>query len=220
MTLPAPHLRSTFGWESPNEAAIFFATLIPFLWTGMLRLRKIRFGPTKYPLLVCLVGGEATLYLGIALTGSRSGALAVIVGAGFYSLLLWRTGAISLKFWTANALARILLFGAVALFTITGTRFSPEILLNDRSGAIRLDLWKAGLKMLSLEPWTGWGIGQSGLHYMHWFQPPDDPKRVAGMIQSFLHIGVERGLPALWLFTTILLLLSILSLLGIRSHSF
>ncbi|MBC2601602.1 O-antigen ligase family protein [Puniceicoccus vermicola] len=212
-------IRSTFGWESPNEAAIFFATLVPFLLTGMLWARKIRIAKIKYPLLTCLMLGEALLYLSLARTGSRSGALALVVGSGFYSLLLWRAHALSPKLWAANALARILLFGVVALFTVTGSRFSPEALLNDRSGEIRLDLWKAGLKMLALEPWTGWGVGQSGLQYMHWFQPPDDPKRVAGTIQSFLHIGVERGIPALWLFTTTVLLLPILSFLGIRRLS-
>lgn len=83
-------------------------------------------------------------------------------------------------------------------------RFTPEALLGDRSAEIRLDLWKAGLRLLYLEPLGGWGPGQSGLQYMHWFQEPDDPKRVAGMIQSYLHLGVERGLPALWLFSSAL----------------
>jgi len=138
----------------------------------------------------------------------------VLAGAGFYSLILVRSGSATVGFLASHFAVRILLFGLFAVFTVIGGRFSPESLLNDRSGEIRLDLWKAGLRMLHLEPSGGWGIGQSGLQYMHWFQSPDDPKRVAGTIQSYLHIGVERGIFAMWLFTSAILFLPLLAWTG------
>ncbi len=209
-------LRATLGWESPNEAATFIAMLLPFVWTGLLWAGKIRFRKIRHTLQVVLPVVEGFLYLLLAQTGSRSGAVAIVGGAGFYLFLLARSGAVPRKSLWRGVGIRVLVIGIIAVFTVLGTRFAPESLMNDRSGAIRLDLWKAGLRMLHLDPWSGWGAGQSGLQYMHWFQEPDDPKRVAGTIQSFLHIGVERGIPAMWLFTTGLFCLPLLSVFGVR----
>ncbi len=44
----------------------------------------------------------------------------------------------------------------------------------------------------------GWGAGESGRQFMHWFQPVEERAAVAGMVNSYLHIGVERGLPVLF----------------------
>ncbi len=199
------NVRETFGWKSPNEAAVLIAMLFPIAWgIGLAALRQREWPRARAA--IFLASGLALLGLAaaLALTASRSGAISA-AGAGMAMA--------TVALWCRSASLRAILVGILipagafllTLNSIDDSRFSVETMTTDRSAEIRLDLWKAGLRMVAEEPLSGWGVGQSGLHYMHWFQEPSDPKRVAGMIQSYLHIGVERGLLYLGGFVVLIL---------------
>jgi len=87
----------------------------------------------------------------------------------------------------------------VVLLVATGffARIEPSYISQDASAGNRLTLWKGGLQMIAASPWRGWGEGKSGPEYMHWFQPLEAKEAYAGMVNSYLHVGVEHGLPVL-----------------------
>ncbi len=68
----------------------------------------------------------------------------------------------------------------------------------DGSVVNRLSLWKGGLQMIAVAPLTGWGAGESGRSYMNWYQDVDRTEGYSTMVNSYLDIGVERGLVVLW----------------------
>jgi len=51
--------------------------------------------------------------------------------------------------------------------------------------------------MIAAAPLTGWGGGESGRVYMNWFQDHDRTEGYATMVNSYLHVAVEHGLPTL-----------------------
>jgi hypothetical protein len=51
--------------------------------------------------------------------------------------------------------------------------------------------------MIAAAPITGWGAGESGRAYMNWFQEIDRTEAYATMVNSYLHVAVEYGLPSL-----------------------
>jgi hypothetical protein len=58
-----------------------------------------------------------------------------------------------------------------------------------------LDLWKGGLQLIDASPMIGWGKGNSGLAYMQWLQQPDANAGYGGMVNTYLHMTVEFGIP-------------------------
>ena len=91
------------------------------------------------------------------------------------------------------------LAGIGILLAATGffSRIDPRFVAGDASAGNRLVLWKGGLQMMAAAPWHGWGSGRSGSGFMHWFQPLESTQEYAGMVNSYLHVGVEYGLPVL-----------------------
>ena len=67
----------------------------------------------------------------------------------------------------------------------------------DGSVVNRLALWRGGLKMVAAAPLTGWGAGESGRAYMNWYQDLDRDEGYTTMVNSYLHVAVEHGLPVL-----------------------
>ncbi len=51
--------------------------------------------------------------------------------------------------------------------------------------------------MIASAPTSGWGAGESGRAYMNWFQPSDRTEVYVGMVNSYLSVATERGLPLL-----------------------
>lgn len=187
------YLRWNLGWENPNPAGAFVAMWIPLLWgIGKLGQRDAA-KATLWSWFV--LGGELGLWFLLCKTYSRG----ALVALGFSALLyfLWsrwqhgRQGA-----WVQTGVRA---FGVILLLVITGflNRIEPNYVSSDASAGNRLTLWKGGLEMIAVEPWTGWGRGESGPGYMHWFQPVEEREAYAGMVNSYLHVAVERGLPLL-----------------------
>jgi O-antigen ligase len=191
------HLRWNLGWENPNQAGAFVAMVIPWLWAwGRIACRNGAVPVEKWLTLAFEMG----LWFLLCKTYSR-GALVAVVCVG-----LLEAGR---QFWLAkrkNEGARasrmvnwLRISGVGLILAGTGlfSRIDPRYVSQDASAGNRLTLWKGGAQMIAASPWEGWGKGESGPGFMHWFQPLDAHESYAGMVNSYLHIGVEYGLPIL-----------------------
>nr|DAH48329.1 MAG TPA: rod shape determining protein [Caudoviricetes sp.] len=58
--------------------------------------------------------------------------------------------------------------------------------------------------MVAQAPVCGWGVDKSGEEYINWYQDFSDERKYAGMVNSYLLVAVERGLPALFAALSIL----------------
>jgi hypothetical protein len=204
------NLRWNLGWGNPNQAGVFVAMLIPWLW-GLAALARRGFRGASLVAAV-LLATELVLWFLLCKTYSR-GALMAVGGAGVVYLggaCLMRQTWLS---WKSVALRA----GAVAVLLIaTGffARIDPRFVSTDASAGNRLVLWKGGLQMIAVSPWQGWGKGQSGNGFMHWFQPLEAKERYAGMVNSYLHVAVEYGLPVFVGVMTVAVGLLVFSLWG------
>ena len=81
-------------------------------------------------------------------------------------------------------------------------RLAPDYTRSDRSALNRLDLWKGGLELVAASPLRGWGWGESGAAYMQWTQPLDRTEAYKSMVNSYLTVAVEAGLPVFALLLT------------------
>ncbi|MDR1281881.1 MAG: O-antigen ligase family protein [Opitutaceae bacterium] len=74
-------------------------------------------------------------------------------------------------------------------------RLTPAYTREDRSALNRVDLWKGGLELVADSPLHGWGRGQSGASFMHWTQQIGRDEGYLSMVNSYLTVAVEAGLP-------------------------
>lgn len=192
------HVRWDLGWANPNHAGAFLAMLLPLLWFGQSSWheRWPRLGRALFILV------EAVLWFALAKTYSRGGLIAGLVAGGWWILI--QRGCFR-KDYRINFI--ILRFGIV-LFCLYQTglqeRLAPGFIRQDHSVTNRIDLWKAGLKMISVSPLKGWGEGSSGAAYMNWFQSVDRSENYTTMVNGFLHLAVEHGLPFTYLVLALL----------------
>lgn len=193
------HLRWNLGWPTPNYAGAFLVTLLAlaFAFSG---------SRWRWAFLAVEAGG---LFL-LAKTYSRG----AVVAWG----LAWLFGLIATRGWRVPverlvwASRMVILLGMmfVAGFAWSRAGGSGEGArglsasdgptgekAEDGSVVNRLALWRGGLKMIAAAPLAGWGGGESGRVYMNWFQDPDRTEGYATMVNSYLHVAVEHGLPAL-----------------------
>ena len=201
------HVRWNLGWSNPNQAGVFIAMLIPWLWgLGSFAGSGSRRMDLFYSL---LLAAELSLWFLLCKTYSR-GAL-VAVGLAGVAFFLWRY--IRDRKFSERGLMAVRLSGIGVLLVLTGffSRIDPRFVSQDASAGNRIVLWKGGLQMIAVSPWQGWGNGQSGSGFMHWFQPLESHEMYAGMVNSYLHVGVEYGLPLLVLVMSLALGLLALS---------
>lgn len=183
-------------WENPNHAAAVLASVIPIVWWAQRKLA----GFTAWPAWTIFAWVlEAALGLLIGLTYSRGGALAWLCAIVFYGIYCDRDFEESSK--KANSsrnslLSHLLIFPVILIFTGLSHRF-VSIANGDASGTNRLELWSGALSLIEASPLTGWGKGNSGLAFMQWVQTPDREVAYSGMVNSYLQVAVEFGLPAL-----------------------
>lgn len=191
-----------FGWENPNHAAAVIAICIPMLWAlAQIFRRRKRSGF----LLGAIFTIEVLVVSGLALTYSRGAMLALIGGLIFYGVVCTRGMKHSrnreLMFIWAP---RFALLAIVLMTTGLDRRFRLSV-AGDRSVGNRVELWHGGLKLVKASPLIGWGKGNSGNAYMQWIQDPARDVIHHGMVNSYLHISVEHGIPLLWLFCFLIL---------------
>ena len=198
------HLRWNLGWSNPNQAGVFVAMWIPWLWAlGAWAAggEDIGAGRSWHGLrrdaaaTMVVLAAELGLWFLLCKTYSR-GAL-VAVGVSGVVLILWRL----IRDWRFRGIGlmsvRMAAIGVLLFATGFFSRIDPRFVSQDASAGNRLVLWKGGLQMIAASPWRGWGAGRSGGSFVHWFQPLDATERYAGMVNSYLHVGVEYGLPVL-----------------------
>lgn len=187
------HVRWNLGWNNPNQAGAFVAMLIPWLWG----LGRMAGGGSRKAngLFVLWLAVELGLWFLLCKTYSRGALVAVSLAGVMFFVWKWY---LSAK-WSNVGWLALRLLGIVSLLLATGffARIDPGYVSQDASAGNRLTLWKGGLQMIAAAPWQGWGKGQSGSGFMHWFQPLDAKEAYAGMVNSYLHVGVEYGLPVL-----------------------
>ena len=219
------HLRWNLGFETPNQGGAWVATLLPWLWGltffvfGRLsashgrkcwgwRLLAILFVAAEYVVtwaLVktysrgALVGVLTALGLATVLSGwlfwrarrrerlSSDATVSPIVGNG------WKPLFACFGPWLGRG-ALLVLFLGVSDFT---QRLTPDYASSDKSVTNRVDLWKGGLELIAISPMRGWGWGESGASFMHWTQPIGRSEGYKSMVNSYLTVGVEGGLPVM-----------------------
>ena len=196
--------RWNLGWASPNYAGAFLATLTCFLWAVKAKKWERCIGAAG--LLI-----ESVLYFSLAKTYSRGSLLALAIGAIFFlGASVLRTPTRQYRIWLLRA--------AILVACIIGTglfgRVSPNYLASDGAVTNRLQLWRSGVEMIACAPWGGWGSGESGRAYMNWFQGLARSEQYATMVNSYLHVAAEYGLPFL---VTVLLGLASVLLVGWRT---
>ena len=193
-------LRWNLGFETPNIAGAMVAVAIAFLlpFTSKIPDKKRRLF-----LFAVLFAVEISLWFVLAKTYSR-GAL-VAAGICFVccnAFMLFRS---ERKCRILGiAMAKAVAVSVILLYTGFANRISPEYINNDGSTSGRIALWAGGLKMVAQAPVCGWGVDKSGEEYINWYQDFSDERKYAGMVNSYLLVAVERGLPALFAALSIL----------------
>ena len=188
------YLRWNLWFPNPNPAGAFIAMLIPWLWVAVCAARnKWSLG---HPACILLLIVEAASFYVLCKTYSR-GALVALAVSGCVAVAWWLWASRE-KGWKAalpTGAVRAVIIAAILAGTGFFNRIAPEYLSTDRSTLNRFVLWKGGAQMVAASPWKGWGRKRSGEQFMHWFQPMERDEAYAGMVNSYLHVGVERGLP-------------------------
>jgi hypothetical protein len=182
------HSRWNYGWATPNYAGAFLATVEPAIWMAAALLsRKWRGKATGW----FQFFAELVFWFLLAQTYSRGA-----IVAAFCARVAWQAmqGELTaVKTWGCYLVAPL------ASSFLTG--FSGRIyeFIGDPSVEHRLEIWLAAPRMFAAAPWTGWGLEKSGFAYVNWYQNPSSTSAVFGLVNSYLTLGAEQGLPALCL---------------------
>lgn len=188
------NVRASWIFGSPNELAALVATVIP--WTWCLSAYAIE-GAQKHPSLMKRLGCclaillECAAWIWLASTASRGGAVAALAAACFWA---------GLRFRRDRSISEIAsLFGRVAvcafgfwLFSFSA-RIGLQYAATDASIGNRFTLWRGACQLMTMRPWSGWGVGEAGEVFVQWLQPLDARQTYQTTVNSFLHFGVERG---------------------------
>ena len=190
-------VRWNLWFANPNHAGAFVATVLPWCWVavaqGWLRGRGVSWRMTTGAILAC----ELMLWWVLCMTYSRGALVGALAAVGVMAVILWRREperGVGLRNGGGFLAVRIFV-GAVMVWAggFAG-RIDPGFVAGDASAGNRIELWLGGLRMLAASPWDGWGAGASGHAYMQFFQPLERDAAYATMVNSWLTMGVERGL--------------------------
>ena len=180
------HWRDRFRlwYKNPNAAGMLLAELA-LLFLAFLASKHIGFK---------LLGAAAFLLCayGIACTESRSAMLGLLFGL----VCMFAVHARQMFSRRNVIIAVVLCVVFVAAVVIGGfaDRFTTKLFVEGQSSVSRLPIWIKVPKMIVAAPF-GWGLGQSGLAYMNWFQPLDRGHVVLGLISTHLTWLAELGWP-------------------------
>lgn len=215
------HLRWNLGWPTPNYAGAFLATVLALAFAfsgsrwrwatltvetgGLFLLAK------TYSRGAVVAWGLAWLFGVLASRGWRDPGQRVVwmVRVGVLTVMILAVGfGWSRAGGSGDGTRGTSTSAAAKLWRDksdgpTGERVAGikqsgvELATEDGSVVNRLVLWRGGLKMIAAAPLTGWGAGESGRAYMNWYQDLDRDEGYATMVNSYLHVAVEHGLPLL-----------------------
>lgn len=190
-------LRWAWGWDSPNEAGIFWAMMLPLCWvwremvgaTGAHNYNGSEEWRARWSRPTVVRGGlwvvEGLVWLALASTFSRGAFLAALAG-----VVLWHGQFVGQ--WKRAGLRLLLGLGVMGITGMWG-RWAPDYLQTDGSIWNRFALWSGGLELMAAAPLTGWGLGQSGLMFGRWVQSEGMTEQYRSMVNSYLTVGVEYG---------------------------
>lgn len=189
------HLRWNLGFSNPNIAGAFIAVLIAFLspitavWP---KCKSVRF------VFVLCFGAELILWFLLGKTYSRGAFVAAVMCTLVCSVFFLLCRASKRNNIFRSLAIKAVLITIVILPTGFFARISPDYVKGDASISARTTLWQGGMKMISQAPLRGWGYGKSGEEYINWYQDLDDEREYAGMVNGYLLIATECGLPVLF----------------------
>lgn len=196
-------LRWSLGWSTPNYAGAFIATVLCLTWAA-----RGHWTARAAGLLLEVLG-----YFLLSKTYSRGAFIAFGAAAFFFLTALgWRKLRTERTLW----LLRFGLLATCFIATDFVSRIQPGVLTEDGSVLNRLKLWRAGLEMTTAAPLSGWGAGESGRAFMNWFQDFERTESYVTMVNSYLHVAVEKGLLALGAAVAILVALLSIAWQGAR----
>lgn len=178
--------------RQPNHMATMLAMgWVLLVWLAVER-RQVR--------TVLMLLASCLLLAGMAMTGSRTGAVSVLVVSVAMAMLFWWRGQ-----WRWWVLAFPLVYavcwlviawldqaGLYQSFGVDRLRQTPQG--TDVTGA-RLDAWLATWDMIRAHPWTGVGTGRFGFFFMlgDWSRPAT--LQFGNAHNLFLHLAAEHGIP-------------------------
>jgi O-antigen ligase len=181
------HLRWSYGWATPNFAGAFLATIEPAIWMAAgLIYNKSRYKASRG----FQFAAELVFWFLLARTYSRGSIVAAFSARAAWQAVQGELTAI--KTWAGYLVAPLVCI----LSSGFGGRIYNTVATADPSVGHRLELWVEGLRMLAASPWTGWGSGNSGIMYMNWYEPPGHTEHFTAMVNSYLSLAVDYGLPA------------------------
>jgi hypothetical protein len=173
--------RLDWGLGNPNKTATLITELMILVWALPFRKRPVLF--------YCAALVFTVLGCCLALTYSRGGFVACAAGV---SLLLY----FSPWAWTKKRRVVFLLCLGVIMgymaFSGASRRYVQGIRDTDPSIQSRLEIWKIAPRMMVDAP-HGWGLGQSGLAYLQWYQPTEMDRGYRTLVNSHLTWLVEGG---------------------------
>ncbi len=180
------HWRDRFKlwYRNPNAAGMLLAELA-LLSLALMTLRRAGMRP---------LGAAAFLMcaFGVACTESRSAMLGLLFGLA--CMLAVHARQVVSRRNAAIAAVLCVVFALAVWMGGFADRFTTKLLAEGQSSVSRLPIWAEVPRMIAAAPF-GWGIGQSGLAYMNWFQPLDRGHAVLGLISTHLTWLAELGWP-------------------------
>ncbi len=181
--------RLQMGFESPIECGIVLVALAVWLFFPLLFVPSRRMSCV---IVSIMMAGAAVC---LARTGSRGPILAGFASFVEVFALGRRHGRVSSKALAAPCLAGILCLVLSLVMLPAGARMGNMVGGGDDSVLNRLELWRAAGPMSFIKPLTGIGAGESGHFFSQWYQPERLGYSYTGLLNSYLEIAVERGLP-------------------------
>lgn len=178
--------RLRIGYANPNKGGCLMAEvalvgLAFLLLAGAKRKALMALGA------IVAVGGFTVL----AMTGSRSAFVAVVIGAAI--LVAFRARALFTWKRLAIVVAVLAVAAGVVVATGVGERFTSGLVdAAGESDALRVNIMKAAPQMMVDAP-GGWGSGISGSAYANWYQPSTEFRVVRTLVNSHLTWLVEFG---------------------------
>jgi len=150
--------RNTFrvtGWYGfPNGVGLFLAPLVPLaIYLIKQKLKAInnkQLTTNNFIILICSLFFVLCSIFAIFFAKSTGGLVGVVAGIGLL-LIFWKRTR-----WTAIILSTICFFGILGLNDSNSTK--QELLMQDRSGQIRLNMWAETTEFLSDNPIAGAGL--------------------------------------------------------------